>query len=402
MLPGLRASSIETTISTFAPVVAQRAKAAKYMLACPLFGSSAPERHWTMAPLEDLQSRDLAWISDFVMQQVVLMMRPMMDHLQQTDSSVDYAQRQVHRVNMDLAELKADVDRTNKYLAILRQGLGVQNEGKCVIQRSLESNTRTVKRLDEQMESMLTVLRGVEDSFEQLCTDFRGARAQHEELSQKVTEHTVSLDDMQVRVDKMCEAPAKEEVPNGEARIEVWHRELRELRRNQIGLVQVPKLEASLLRKERPRRPIRGLEKLSRRWRLQRRHMQVRSPPRGRWWKRTVAAKLQSAPAGLAAALVDSHCSPRTPSRCTHHGSGRRMPLITVSWSRKMRTASVCHGSPAGPVLGQLRDLLGIPKRPGFALQRPWPSPRPAGNKGARLDSTKLKLGNSIDGAPRG
>ncbi|CAE7033197.1 unnamed protein product [Symbiodinium natans] len=195
-----------------------------------------------MAPLEDLHSRDLAWISDFVMQQVVLMMRPMMDHLQQTDSSLDYAQRQVHRVNMDLVELKADVDRTNKYLAILRQGLGVQNEGKCVIQRSLESNTRTVKRLDEQMESMLTVLRGVEESFEQLCTDFRGARAQHEDLSQKVTEHTVALDDMQTRVDKICDAsPSKEEVPNGEARIEVWHRELRELRRNQIGFV--PKLE---------------------------------------------------------------------------------------------------------------------------------------------------------------
>ena len=48
------------------------------------------------------------------MQQVVIMMRPLMDHLQQTDSSV-------HRVSLDLAEVKAEVDRTNKYLAILRQ-----------------------------------------------------------------------------------------------------------------------------------------------------------------------------------------------------------------------------------------------------------------------------------------
>jgi len=195
-----------------------------------------------MAPLEDLHSKDLAWISDFVMQQVVIMMRPMMDHLQQTDSSVDYTQRQVNRVSVDLAEVKADVDRTNKYLAILRQGLGVQKEGKCVLQRSLESNTRTVKRLDEQMESLLTVLRGVEESFSQLCTDFRGASTRHEELSQKVSEHTINIDDLQVKVDRMSDAPKDETGMNNEtARIEVWHRELRELRRNQIGLV--PKLE---------------------------------------------------------------------------------------------------------------------------------------------------------------
>ncbi|CAK9010544.1 unnamed protein product [Durusdinium trenchii] len=189
-----------------------------------------------MAPLEDLHSKDLAWISDFVMQQVVIMMRPMMDHLQQTDNSVDYAQRQVNRISMDLAEVKADVDRTNKYLAILRQGLGVQNEGKCVLQRSLESNTRTVKRLDEQMESLLTVLRGVEESFSQLCTDFRGANTRHEELSQKVSEHTITIDDLQAKVDRI-EAP-KDEGMN-EPRIEVWH-QLKELR-NQISLV--PKLE---------------------------------------------------------------------------------------------------------------------------------------------------------------
>ncbi|CAE7535265.1 unnamed protein product [Symbiodinium sp. CCMP2592] len=259
-----------------------------------------------MAPLEDLQSRDLAWISDFVMQQVVLMMRPMMDHLQQTDSSVDYAQRQVHRVNMDLAELKADVDRTNKYLAILRQGLGVQNEGKCVIQRSLESNTRTVKRLDEQMESMLTVLRGVEDSFEQLCTDFVGARAQHEELSQKVTEHTVSLDDMQVRVDKLCEAPAKEEVPNGEARIEVWHRELRELRRNQIGLVQVPKLEEK------------GKASAPDPW------------PRKTFTAVEVAAPPHAGPFPTAGSLVEAHSSSQAPKRSSRvSGSTGRQPLLS-------------------------------------------------------------------------
>ena len=52
------------------------------------------------------------------------MMRPIMEHLQQTESSVDYTQRQVNRVSLDLTEVKADVDRTNKYLAILRQAQG--------------------------------------------------------------------------------------------------------------------------------------------------------------------------------------------------------------------------------------------------------------------------------------
>lgn len=51
------------------------------------------------------------------------MMRPIMEHLQQTESSVDYTQRQVNRVSLELTEVKADVDRTNKYLAILRQAL---------------------------------------------------------------------------------------------------------------------------------------------------------------------------------------------------------------------------------------------------------------------------------------
>ncbi|CAK9009992.1 unnamed protein product [Durusdinium trenchii] len=149
------------------------------------------------------------------------MMRPMMDHLQQTDNSVDYAQRQVNRISMDLAEVKADVDRTNKYLAILRQGLGVQNEGKCVLQRSLESNTRTVKRLDEQMESLLTALdrdlcKALPPQNDKRLMDQRWSG---KELSQKVSEHTITIDDLQAKVDRI-EAP-KDEGMN-EPRIEAW------------------------------------------------------------------------------------------------------------------------------------------------------------------------------------
>mmetsp|Transcript_23143 Transcript_23143/g.41409 ORF Transcript_23143/g.41409 Transcript_23143/m.41409 type:complete len:341 (-) Transcript_23143:118-1140(-) len=196
-----------------------------------------------MAPI-DLQSRDLGWISDFVMQQMVIMIRPMMDHLQQTDTAADYTQRAVQRLSMDVTECRSDIERTNKYLAILRQGLGVQNEGKCMLQRGLEGNTRTIKRLDEQMESMLGVMRGVEDSFSQLCSDFRGSSSRQEELQNKFLENSAAFDSLQAKVERMStDAHAvKDDLLNSEARLEVWQRELRELRRAQLSMVP-PKLE---------------------------------------------------------------------------------------------------------------------------------------------------------------
>lgn len=203
-----------------------------------------------MAPTENLQSRDLAWISDFVMEQVMIMLRPMMDHLQQTDNSVDYVQRQVHRVSMDVTELRGDMERTNKYLSILRQGLGVQNEGKFVLQRGLEGNTRTVKRLDEQMESLLAVLRGVEDSYSTLCSDFRRANTKHEELLSRVNEKNHILDALQAKVERIATDTHswKDDVLNSDARLEAagWQRELRELRGPAVRLV--PKMEEKAVR----------------------------------------------------------------------------------------------------------------------------------------------------------
>jgi len=195
-----------------------------------------------MAPIEDLQARDLSWISDFVMQQMVIMLRPMMDHLSQTDSAVDYVQRQVQRMSMDVSEIRGDIERTNKYLSILRQGLGVQNEGKCLLQRTLDGNGRAVKRLDEQMETLLGVMRAVEDSFSQLHSDFRGATSRHEELSNRVNENNHALGDLQAKVERISSDAhsVKDDIMNSEAKLEAWHRELRELRRNQI---LVPKFE---------------------------------------------------------------------------------------------------------------------------------------------------------------
>merc|ERR1740127_419916 len=108
-----------------------------------------------------------------------------MEHLQQTDAAVDYAQRAAQRISMDVSEVRGDMERTNKYLGILRQGLGVQNEGKCMLQRSLDGTTRIAKRLDDQMQSMLSVVRGVEDSIGQLYADMRGAGTRQEDLAKQ-------------------------------------------------------------------------------------------------------------------------------------------------------------------------------------------------------------------------
>merc|ERR1712232_1472436 len=150
-----------------------------------------------MAPIEDLQARDLEWISDFVMQQMVIMLRPMMEHLQQTDTAVDYAQHAVKRLNMDISEVRTDLERTNKYLAILRQGLGVQNEGRCVLQHAVEN-----------------AMRSTEGTISSLSADARGAGAKHDDLACQVAENVARIEDLNVKV---------------------LQRELRELRRQQIG-----------------------------------------------------------------------------------------------------------------------------------------------------------------------
>lgn len=196
-----------------------------------------------MAPIEDLHSRDLAWISEFVMQQMVIMLQPMMDHLQQTDMTVEYAQRSVQRLCVDISELRGDIESTNKYLGILRQGLGVHNESKCMLQRGVDSTTRTTKRLDDQMDSILGVLRGMEESIGQVSADVRGAGMKQEELAKVVAEKSSNIEDLQAKVERVSNDAhtMKDGLLNSEARLEVWQRELRELRRSTYGMV--PKLE---------------------------------------------------------------------------------------------------------------------------------------------------------------
>jgi len=198
-----------------------------------------------MAPIEDLQSRDLAWISDFVMQQMVIMLRPMMDHLHETDAACDFAQRMVQRVSMDISEVRGDLERTNKYLSILRQGMGVQNEGKCMLQRSLEASSRTVKRLDDQVEGLLAAMRSTEDSIRQLSTEGT------EELSKQVWAGSAAVEELQARVELLAGETliVKDSLLSNEARLEVSQRELRDLRRGHLGIA--PKLEDKTGRPER-------------------------------------------------------------------------------------------------------------------------------------------------------
>eukprot|EP00933_Yihiella_yeosuensis_P038270 TRINITY_DN32214_c0_g1_i1.p1 TRINITY_DN32214_c0_g1~~TRINITY_DN32214_c0_g1_i1.p1 ORF type:complete len:381 (-),score=68.85 TRINITY_DN32214_c0_g1_i1:63-1205(-) len=210
-----------------------------------------------MAPVEDLQSRDLAWISDFVMNQMVLMMRPLLEQLQQTDSSAEYANRAIHRMSMDIAELRMDMERTNKYMSILRQGLGVQNEGKCLLQRGLDSATRTAKRLDEQMETMTSLMRGLEDTCAALCLDFQQSNSKHDELSKKVSESSMAMEDLQVKIDRISKDShfVKDDILGGDARVD-WQSELGKLQRSNVCLV--PKLEEKVVRGPPSSQGVRG------------------------------------------------------------------------------------------------------------------------------------------------
>eukprot|EP00747_Dinoflagellata_sp_TGD_P210081 gnl/TRDRNA2_/TRDRNA2_83411_c0_seq1.p1 gnl/TRDRNA2_/TRDRNA2_83411_c0~~gnl/TRDRNA2_/TRDRNA2_83411_c0_seq1.p1 ORF type:complete len:373 (-),score=57.89 gnl/TRDRNA2_/TRDRNA2_83411_c0_seq1:234-1253(-) len=199
-----------------------------------------------MAPIEDLEARDLAWISDFVMNQMLIMLRPMMDHLQQTDATIEYSQRSVQRLSMDISEMRSDLERTNKYLAILRQGLGAQNEGRCVLQRGLENSQRTVKRLDEQMDNVLGAVRGLDDGIGQIRAE---ATAKHEELSMQCSTHVNAIQDLQTTIEIISKdtRSLKDDLLSNEARFEVWQRELRQVRRNDLAIV--PKLEDKVTKK---------------------------------------------------------------------------------------------------------------------------------------------------------
>lgn len=203
-------------------------------------------------PIEDLQARDLAWISDFITQQVAIMMHPMMDHLEQTDEAGEYTQRAVERLGSDIAELRGDLQRTNKYLGILRQGLGMQGESRCAMQRNLESNTRTVGRVESTMETLVDIVRRVEDRFGQITHDMRGVDSKQSEMAKQLTDSSASIEDLHAKMESISidNHTLKDDLRTNEARMEAWQRDLRELRRSQLGIA--PKFEDKLARQQLP------------------------------------------------------------------------------------------------------------------------------------------------------
>lgn len=181
-----------------------------------------------MAPVEDLESRDLAWISDFVMQQMVIMLRPLMDHLQQSDLEVEHTQRMVQQLSASLSETQGDVERTSKCLAILRQGLGAQNESRCALRCDLEGSAQSLKHLDEQMESMLRVMRSMEDSVAQQAAELAGLASRQDGLAKRDKESAVAVEELAAKVEAASRdaLAARDGLLTAETRL----RELRDLR----------------------------------------------------------------------------------------------------------------------------------------------------------------------------
>mmetsp|Transcript_89006 Transcript_89006/g.265516 ORF Transcript_89006/g.265516 Transcript_89006/m.265516 type:complete len:331 (+) Transcript_89006:128-1120(+) len=186
-----------------------------------------------MAPVEDLESRDLAWISDFVMQQMVIMLRPLMDHLQQSDLEVEHTQRMVQQLSSSLNEVQRDVERSSKCLGILRQGLGAQNESRCALRYDLEGQMQSVKHLDEQMESLLRMTRSMEDSVSQQASELARLASHQDAQTKRTAESTVALEELQAKVEAALKdaQAAKDGLLGVEGRL----RELRDLRCGSVG-----------------------------------------------------------------------------------------------------------------------------------------------------------------------
>lgn len=179
----------------------------------------------TMAPFENVRSSDLAWISDFVVQQMLILLQPLLDHLQRTDFAMD---RIAQRLDFQVSEVKGEIERTNKYLAILRQGLGLQNEGKCVLQLGLESSVRTVQRLDDQMQGVLGLMRTVEDSLGKHRVETHCVVSTQLDLAKKVANSLSTIEDVKARVDVLAgdARRARDGQVEAEIRLEGWHKEL--------------------------------------------------------------------------------------------------------------------------------------------------------------------------------
>jgi len=130
-----------------------------------------------MAPLEDFNARDLAWISDFVREQLVMFLQPLMEHVQERDATVEYMQNAVRRLSINVSEMESELDHTSQCVAILRQGLGVQSERRCAMQLDLEKAMEKVEHFESQMGSLLSV----DKQWQMLSADMDKVNAKQKE-----------------------------------------------------------------------------------------------------------------------------------------------------------------------------------------------------------------------------
>jgi hypothetical protein len=93
------------------------------------------------------------------------------------------------------------------------------------------------------MDNLIGIVRRVEDSMNQMNIDVRGVGTKHCELAKQVTESSAGLEDMHAKIESLLvdNHALKDDLRNNEARMEVWQKDLRELRRSQLGIA--PKFE---------------------------------------------------------------------------------------------------------------------------------------------------------------
>lgn len=167
------------------------------------------------------------------------MLRPIIDHLQQAEASVDYTQRSVEQLSGDVSELRCDVARTNKYLTTMRQGLGAQNASHCSLKLGLENTASSVRCMDDDVKQLAGRFLGMQDDVESVTYEVRAVRIKHDDVAAHVVENVSLVEDLQkkletVVLDTQGFKVLTDDLNNNVARVE---RELRELRRDRLSAV---------------------------------------------------------------------------------------------------------------------------------------------------------------------
>jgi hypothetical protein len=88
------------------------------------------------------------------------------------------------------------------------------------------------------MDNLVGIVRRVEENIGQITLEMRGVAQKHGELSKQVTESSSSIEDLHAKIESLSidSHALKDDLRSSEAKLEVWQRDLRELRRSQLGM----------------------------------------------------------------------------------------------------------------------------------------------------------------------